>query len=497
MPRGNGNGGEKDQPGYVLRFTRGVDTSHQSAHKASRHGLSLFNKLEQQKQHTSKLSAMIKQEKDQGDMELKVAQYERLLYKMEHESSQLQKALNEAKKRLSQVDQAFNASQPTPEQTRTLLSVIRASREQQDKQGNQFEDLLNDSQALGNQSRKNLDSLQKTIFDQRKSILTMESTIAQLESELAGNKEGNESKREELDKLKRALMESETCIQVLEGEVENLYGHLQELQTQRDELKEHYKDVDDENLLAAIEENREQQQLESAVDAVVKSGLNASFLSDFMTNAIESGSLEDLITVLQHAVSEMGLQSIIRLQVGKSKVDITSMGKLSKEDKVLIEHLDFDPAKRVQTRDQRITLHCRNARAILRFSKPKEQLSDHQRQYLEALFGFSSNLAEKVAAQKDISKRLDDYEYFNEMLHTISANLEAQYRYQREETQSIIQSIVDQSHMLVGEKATPGQKTVLSAMEQEAKQRTELLDANRTIVRKQFMKIIEKLDAMT
>lgn len=95
-----------------------------------------------------------------------------------------------------------------------------------------------------------------------------------------------------------------------------------------------------------------------------------------------------------------------------------------------------------------------------------------------------------------MSKQLDNYEYFNEMLQTISANLEAQYRYQREETQSIIQNIVDQSHMLVGEKATPGQQSVLKAMSDEANQRTQLLEANRAIVRKQFTKIMEKLKSV-
>lgn len=494
---GNANlaAAEGEQPGYVLRFNRGLDTSSQSASKASRHGLSLFNKLEQQKQHTQKLTHMLKQEQDQSDLEMKVAQYERMLYKMEHESAALQKSLNDAKKQLAHVDKAFNSPNPTDEQTRTLLSVIRASREGSDKSENPFEDLLKDSHALSNQSRKNLDGLQKTIVDQRKSILSMESTIAQLESELAGNKEGNDAKRSELDKLKRALMESETCIQVLENEVENLYNHLQELQKQREELQEHYKDVEDDKLLATIESEREQDQLEKHMQQMVNSSLNAGFLTEFMTNAIESGSLEDLITVLQHAVTEMGFQSIIRLQVGNNKVDIASLGKLSKEDKMLIDRLEFDANAPIQSKDKRVTLHMRSARAILKFSKAGEKLADNQKQYLEALFNFSSNLAAKVAAQKDINKRLDSFEYFNEMLQTISANMEAQYRYQREETQSIIQSIVDQSHMLVGEKATPGQQSVLQAMEDEAKQRTDLLDANRAIVRKQFVKMLEKLES--
>lgn len=484
-----------DQPSYVLRFNRGLDSSNQIAHKASRHGLSLFNNLEQQKRHTQSLSNMLKQEQNPNGLELKVAHYERMLYKMEQESADLQKALNNAKKQLSHVDQAFNSPNPTVEQTRTLLSVIRSSRESRSSTENPFEELLKDSHALSNQSRKNLEGLQNTIADQRKSILSMESTITQLETELAGNKEGNETKRSELDKLKQALLESEACIHVLESEVENLYAHLQELQQQREDLQDQYKDVSDEALLATIDAEREQIVLEKHMQDMVNSSLNAGFLTEFMTTAIESGSLEDLITVLQQAIMEMGFQSIIRLQVGNNKVDIASLGKLSKDDKALIDRLDYDAAAPIKKKDKRVTIHLRHARAILKFRNAGDQLTDDQKGYLEALFNFSSNLAEKVAAQKDINKRLDNYEYFNEMLHTISTNLEAQYRYQRDETQSMIQSIVDQSHMLVGENATPGQQSVLQAMESEAKQRTDLLDANRAIVRKQFMKMLEKLES--
>ncbi|UTA49050.1 hypothetical protein L1F30_05745 [Simiduia sp. 21SJ11W-1] len=489
------HGKVKKTPGYVLRFARDVDVTHQSAQKATGRGAELFERLEKQKQHTKNLTMMIKEEKNSGDLEKRVAEYERMLYKMEHESANLQIALKNAQKNLNQIDHVFNHKPVDQKQSATMLSVIRASKDKDGNSNNIFDDLIADTQNIGTQSKKNIDGLQKTIFDQRKSILSMESTIAKLESELTGSSEEDSAKRSELEKLKRALMESEMCIKVLEDEVDNLYTHLKELQEQREELQQQYKDKSDEEVL----ENLSQEFDATEEDAPEQSAGNqhSEFLAEFMTNAIESGSLEDLITVLQHAISELGFESLIRIMVGKSKVDITAMGKLSREDKLLIEHLNFEPDKLIKDAGKQITVHYRNVRALLKFSDRPKPLDESQAQLLATVFSFASNLAEKVAVQKGMSKRLTNYEQLNEMLQTISKNLEAQYKYQKEETVGIIQSIVDQSHMLVGESATAGQQQVLQAMEDEALQRTELLEANRAIVRKQFVKIMERLTSMS
>lgn len=489
------SGGEKKPPGYVLRFARDVDVTHQSAKKATGSGAELFERLEKQKVHTRNLTMMIKDEKNSSDLEKRVAEYERMLYKMEHESANLQIALKNAQKKLNQVDDAFNTQPLNKKQSETLLSVIRASKDQDDDSDNIFDDLIADTQNIGTQSRKNIDGLQKTIVDQRKSILSMESTIAKLESELTGNSDEDSAKRSELEKLKRALMESEMCIKVLEDEVDNLYTHLKELQEQREELQQQYKDQSDEDILQNLSNEFEQAHEAPAPDNA--DNAQSEFLTEFMTNAIESGSLEDLITVLQHAISDLGFESLIRIVVGKNKVDITAMGKLSREDKLLIDHLNFEPNNLIKDAGKQITVHFRNARALLRYSGRAKPLDEAQEKLLTKIFSFTSNLAEKVAVQKGLSKRLTNYEQLNDMLQTISKNLEAQYKYQKEETTGIIQNIVDQSHMLVGEKATPGQQQVLKSMEEEAFQRTELLEANRAIVRKQFVKIMERLTSMS
>ncbi|MBB3168917.1 hypothetical protein [Simiduia aestuariiviva] len=483
-------------PGYVLRFARDVDVTHQSAKKATGSGIELFDQLEKQKQHTQNLTMMIKEGKNTGDLEQRVAEYERMLYKMEHESASLQKALRDAQKKLNQVDEAFNSVPVSERQSETLLSVIRANKDSDDSSSNIFDDLVADTQNIGTQSRKNLDGLQKTIFDQRKSILSMENTIAALEAELTGDSAEDDAKRTELEKLKRALMESEGCIKILEDEVDNLHTHLKELQVQREELQEQYQNQSDEEILENLSSEFEAQ-ANAQETGLLANNSSAEFLTEFMINAIESGSLEDLITVLQHAVSEMSFQSLIRVMVGTNKVDIAAMGKLTKEDKLLIEHLNFEPDLPIKDVGKHITLHFRNVRAILKHQDRAKPLTQNQRQVLTQVFSFASSLAEKVALQKGMKKRLTNYEQLNDMMQTISKNLDAQYKYQKDETVSIIQSIVDQSHMLAGEKVTPGQQQVLKAMEDEAMQRTELLEANRAIVRKQFNKIMERLTSMT
>lgn len=471
-------------------FTRSLRKATESAHTAESNHDELDGRIGQQKQHANRLAVLSKDDPADAELAKKVGEYELLIYKLEQESAQLHTQLKSATSKLGELDQALSSEQPTQAQSKTVLSVIRTSQlADDDSDENLLSQLLDDTKQLGNKSRQNLDNLQDTIFSQRKSILSMENTISKLESELEGSSDESGEKRGELDGLKRQLMESEGCIKILESELDNLYNHLKDLEKQQEELTKHYSEKSDKEILDDLAEELQPD------DFSTTNSFNTDFLSDFMSNAIESGSLEDLITVLQHSISEFGFQSIIRLHVDKSRVDISTMGKLSADEKSAIELLEYSPEQPIKINTKNISIHYRNAKAILKKQNSEHSLTAYQQNDLEKLFGFASHLAVKVALQKSIKQRLQNYEYFNEMMHAITDNLEAQYSYQRDETQSIINSLIDQSNMLVGEQATPGQQGVLTSMAEEALARTELLEANRTIVRKQFAKMLEKLES--
>lgn len=479
--------------GYLLKFSRGLTASSQSAHCATNSGATLLDRLDCQKKHTQSIRDLIFEEKNRGNIENRINEYEKLIYKMEHDSANIHKLLKESQKKLSLVDQAFTTNAPKEKQKEIQLSVIRANKEPSNKGENIFDDLMTDAQDLGIRSKQSIDSLQKTILNQRKSILSMENAISSLESEKNDSSSKFSDKHRELDQLKKTLIESEGCIKILESEVENLYSHLRQLQEQRINLKDNFKAKSDLEVFESIEQNRDQIQLESSVEHLTKGSLNADFLTKFMTSAVESKSQEDLLTVLQHNIRELGFESMIRLLVRDNKIDISSMGKTAKEFKLLLERIEFSPAEEIQISNKYTTVHCRNIRAILAPIGSKKKLTEPERLYLKTLFNFTSILSDKVAAQQDTSARLDSYEYFNEKLQSIDVHIQSQDRYQKTETEAIIQSIMDQSEMLIGEKATAGQVLVLKAMESEINQRLDLLEANRKIVRKQFSTMMAKL----
>lgn len=475
--------------GYALRFGRNVDEVRRSAEKANAYGRDFSSKIDRQKAHVEKLGRMLRQEGRESLLERKIAEYERLLYKMERESADLQKALNEASRRIAAVDQMYVSAK---DENGTLLSIVRSGDARAPSEKKLFEDLINDSRDIVVQGRNNIDGLQKTIFDQRKSILFMENAIEKLESELAGSKEGSEARKSELDSLKRALMESEGCIKVLESEVESLYASMQGLQDQRETFEQYMR----ESALARPAEagDRLAASDEEPLPAEHVTGPGGQeFLNRFMADAIECGSLEDLITVLQQSVADLGYQSMIRLQVGTAKVEVCSMGRSWKGEAELLDSWGESASDAIESVGGNVYIKLRNIKAIIVSQMKNGSRVEADESHLAMLFGFSSSLAQKVVAQQSVGRRLGEYEYIGEMMQKISKNLEVQYNYQRLETKAIIQSILDQSSMLVGEHPTKAQQMFLDAMQKEVGQRVDLLDANRAMARNQFVKIMEKL----
>lgn len=477
--------------GYLLRFGRSVDEARSRAGKSGELSQELSRKIGQQKDSIGNLGRLVEQRDRESQLELQIAEYERLLYKMEHESSALQKSLKDAHQRLLSVDDRYFSGANRVERGAEVLSIIRSGDTGPAADKKFLEDLINDSRDIVVQSRGNIDDLQKTIFEQRKSILFMENSIGKLESQLDGSQEGRAERKAEIDALRRALSESEDCIKVLESEVDSLYQSMHELQNQSAQFDRQLQESAHAPLAApAVAAGQDVGASQSGTED--NDGRGDVFLSRFMADAIECGSLEDLVTVLQQSVSGLGYQSIIRIQVGTANVEVSNLGKLGRAE---LELLDQGGEESVALRADKVLVGLRNLKAVLVRKAGAGQPVEGDEAMLGMLFRFSSGLAQKVCAQQSVNRRLGEYEYIGDMMHKISASLEVQYNYQKVETQSIIQSILDQSSMLVGEHPTGAQQMVLDAMQKEVGQRVQLLDANRSAARRQFVKIMEKLKA--
>lgn len=173
-------------------------------------------------------------------------------------------------------------------------------------------------------NEKEITRLREVIHTQKASILEMEKTIESL-----GEHSSDEDKVE-INKLKKCIKESEMCIEILEGE-------LQQLKDQLDEIKSSKEDQPSPSELALIHHELENVKRDLQATSL-QNELSSRFLAHYQ-ELINANSIEDISLLLYECLSDYGYTPSILINNNGRVLEVSKFGKVPQKEKVIISSM--------------------------------------------------------------------------------------------------------------------------------------------------------------
>jgi|GEM_PF-3542150 len=235
--------------------------------------------------------------------------------------------------------------------------------------------------------------LRGVVSDQRRSMTDMEDAIRILESK-AKLEQGKVGGSDELvSRLKLGIRESESCIAVLESEINLLKARLEkqlaEPPQQEPESLSAEERADFEEQLWAVKAELDSHELKRSQEELV-----LSFLHDIM----EADSLEDAAFLLYQTLVDSASKPSLLVRHGSKEIELAINGKMQQRYRMLLSSMQ---AGEVNVADQggRVMFNFRNVSGVLE-ALDNTSLADMQKDVIDIIQVFDKAV-EKIAAYQD------------------------------------------------------------------------------------------------
>lgn len=340
-------------------------------------------------------------------------------------------------------------------------------------------------------NEREIDRLRDIINKQRASIYSMEGALTNLTpltDELNdGETETQRSSRAgEIDQLKQCIQESEVCIEMLEKELELLKWDLDQLR-HPEETEGGISGAETEHL------SQELDQVKSELDQVVNRSNQQEQLLNFVSEALNAKSLEDISLLIYEAIVSLNFTPSLIIKLPNKNVDVTGHGTMATRDKVMIDNMRIDEVNPNANGD--LALRFLHIGGILRPGEWHDNAADDH-EYLVQLIKMADRLIHNIIqTQKSKTTNRVIHDCVNNLKQT-SYDLDKLLENQCVRTKSMISTTIGQIQDIARSKGM-GASNIASfrAIEQETLQQ---LDADKSVrlrVRKKFLALVNDMES--
>lgn len=226
--------------------------------------------------------------------------------------------------------------------------------------------LLDSTDDLIDANEQEIERLREIIAGQRRSIVEMESSVASLDNLSAYI--GDDHENPEIEKLKRCIQESETCISMLESELETMKSQIDDIRAASRSAG--LSVAESEELSIVVDRLREE--IEASRNQI---NIYEQF-SNFTNEALTAGSIEDMSLLIYETLSDMGYLPALLVKTLDRTLEVSPQGALSTRDKILINNLQVAEVSRGT--QGRLMFRYLNVAGIIQAKNTSELDTPHQ-----------------------------------------------------------------------------------------------------------------------
>ncbi len=250
--------------------------------------------------------------------------FDRELAHFRTENSSLADQINDLKKELLGFQERMDMQ--------TSLGDLLATK----KEPGQPADLLGSADDLIDANEKEIDRLREIIAAQRRSIIEMEQRVTSLDD--LSPPIGDEPVNPEIVNLRRSIQESETCITMLEYELEDMKSQIDDIRAAS--LSGNLSAAESEALSAVVDQLREEIEASRTQISIYEQ------FSNYTNEALKASSIEDMSLLIYETLTEMGFTPALLVKTLDRTLEVSPKGILSTRDKILINNLQIAEVSR-------------------------------------------------------------------------------------------------------------------------------------------------------
>jgi Chromosome segregation ATPases len=342
-------------------------------------------------------------------------------------------------------------------------------------------DMLALSDDLLSASEKEMDRLRDVISNQRRAISEMAESLEHLQH--MNNSETSEH-RQQVEKLRRCIQESEICIGMLEQELGELKQDLTSIRDSRDETSITGAEVGQ----LDVELNTIKVDLEKALDKNRRSDA----ILEFVREALNAASVEDISLLVYEHIASLKFESSLVIKAPERMIEMAPQNSLAMRDKVLINAMQINEIN--PGRDGQLAFRFLNIAGLVRPESGEEIDSEDQSYLLEL-----AKIADRIIGQLALNQRAkSSFKVLDNAVNTIK-----QTSY---ELDQILDESAKKTKKLIsnnfGEVQDIARTTGLgashiasfNALEQETLKQLEAENTIRLKLRKQFLALLNQLE---
>lgn len=249
-------------------------------------------------------------------------------------------------------------------------------------------DGYSDSLLAANESE--IDRLRDVISGQRRSILEMEGSLSKFENVTLESDDG----AKQVEKMKQCIRESETCITILEGELESLKNSLDQLKSaQHDELS----DIDIEQMNIELERAQNDLRAGDVVNTRLKTVL------DFVKELFTARTVEDISLLVYEIIMGENYSPNIILKSANRNLIVSSTGDISIRDKVTINNMRLNEMNIGQS--GQLSFRLLHLAGVIRPNNPEVESEDVAKDVVIEILRFADQCVDLLLkAQENIGK---------------------------------------------------------------------------------------------
>ena len=288
------------------------------------------------------------------------------------------------------------------------------------------------SMKIAEQTNQEINQLRSLLGRQNSSINNLDSRVAVLNTSQGG--ETAEEKDKLIEKLRCNILNSELCINTLEKQVEELTSQLGDI-CAADASKPSAKDM--ENL------NQELHKFKTELEQAMSGKHVKESVLEYVNEALEASSLEDLAVMMYHHLGELGCDPAIEISYVDKTLCVSASGKLSTQDRLLVENMQINEIDAGE-KDNALKFRMLHLRGVLRSSSgAMKAFKDNKKQLIEMVQA-TDKLIEKVGATQLFKNHKKQLELCQNTIKKVAFEVDQRFDYHAKRAKEVVGSSVGQ-----------------------------------------------------
>ena len=295
-------------------------------------------------------------------------------------------------------------------------------------------------------ARGEAERLSELVSQQKRTIERFSKELAQLRIEVLGrvSKDELEEKEVRIGRLERFLGESETCVGMLEGELDALQQQLKVVHQELDEAEP----AEGGGALAR-DLGAELASMEEMLNTTMKAYADQSHLIQLAMRGVNCVSVHDLGRELLSCLDGLDLEAAVTIKGGSEEIDVFDKKKVSLPERKQLKQIDLLSATRITRVPAGVVVTFHNVACLLKSNRLNDERRKEIQDLVTSMLSLVSVFIERVDSGEVIGRQKKMLDQLVRSTHQTIKDINVQYKYQSKEATLTIDRFMGEVNMAI------------------------------------------------